>query len=336
MEATPVSQGQHSAAVRPTVVFVVGLGRSGTSALTRVLSLTGATLPGRLLGATIDNPRGYFEPRAAIALNQAILHRHGSSGYDPTLRAQEDGAMGSDERAEWVDRISRYLGTLPAAPVVVLKEPKITSVSGLWFEAARRAGFEVAAIIALRHPGEVIDSLDRRGGRQFYVRNSPELTAAWWLRYTLLAERATRGITRVIVDYDNLLTDWRQEVKRISVALGVDLPASDGQAVDGFLSAELRHHHEPGPVTDPFGTDWLSTVYGVLAMAARDDVRDEEWERAELDRVYESYRAAERGFRTALAGYGRYRNLNWLLAPTVVRSALGIMAIAHRRRGTWA
>ena len=214
MEATPVSQGQHSAAVRPTVVFVVGLGRAGTSALTRVLSLSGAALPSGLLGATIDNPRGYFEPRAAISLNQQILRRHGSSGYDPSLRLQEDGAIGSDERARWVTRIGRYLSTLPTAPVVVLKEPKITLVSGLWFDAARRAGFEVAAIIALRHPGEVIDSLDRRGGRQFYVRNSPELTAAWWLRYTLLAERATRGITRVIVDYDNLLTDWRQEVKR--------------------------------------------------------------------------------------------------------------------------
>lgn len=331
-----MTEGQPSSAVAPTLVFVLGFGRSGTSALTRVLSLSGATLPTGLLGATIDNPRGYFEPRAAISLNQAILHRHRSSGYDPTMCAQQDGAIGPDERAEWVARISRYLGTLPAAPVVVLKEPKITMTSGLWFEGARRAGFEVAAIIALRHPAEVVESLARRGRRQFYVRNSPELTAAWWLKFTLLAERETRGMTRVVVDYDNLLTDWRHEVRRISVSLGVDLAAGDEEAVDGFLSAELRHHHEPGPVTDPFGTDWLATVYDVLAMAARDDVRDEAWERAELDRVYESYQAAERGFRTVLAGYARYRRLNRLLAPTVVRSALGIMAIAHRRRGTWA
>ena len=51
-----------------------------------------------------------------------------------------------------------------------------------------------------------------------------------------------------------------------------------------------------GPVTEPFGTDWICTVYETLAAAAR----DEPWDESELDRVFEAYGASERGFRTGV------------------------------------
>jgi hypothetical protein len=64
---------------RPVLLFVLGMGRSGTSALTRVLSLCGAALPPGMLGADAGNPRGYWEPRAALGINERFLYRHGSS-----------------------------------------------------------------------------------------------------------------------------------------------------------------------------------------------------------------------------------------------------------------
>ena len=112
----------------------------------------------------------------------------------------------------------------------------------MWFEAARQAGFDVAAVVAVRHPGEIIGSLAKRAGQQNYVDSSPELTCAWWLKYILLAERDTRGVPRVFVEYSSLLEDWRREVKRISTALGIDLDTKDGGAVDEFLTPDLRHH----------------------------------------------------------------------------------------------
>jgi len=328
---TPAAQG--GTVTRRVALFVLGSGRSGTSALARVLSLCGAALPARLLGATMDNPRGYFEPRAAIHLNEAILRRGGSSGYDPTLRMQEEGAFDAEERAAWIAKIRAYMTTLPAAPLVVIKEPKITTVSGMWFEAARLAGFDVAAVIAVRHPEEVVGSLAKRGDRQYYIRNSPELTSAWWLKYSLLAERDTRGLPRVFLDYANLLEDWRREIKRISVALAIDLDATRGErAIEEFLTSDLRHHRQRGPITEPFGADWLSSVYEVMSAAARDEPCDE----AALDRVYEAYRSSEYGFRMAFGDYRRYRNLNLFLTPSIVKLSLGARAMAHRRRGTWA
>src|ERR1700736_2384202 len=153
-------------AAKPVALFVLGFGRSGTSALTRVLSLCGAALPAGLLGATSENPRGCWEPRAAIHLNEAILRRHGSSGYDLTLRMQDEGAFDAKENTAYVAQAKAFLITLPDAPVVVIKEPKLTTVSDIWFEAARLAGFDVAAVVAVRHPLEVIASLERRAARQ--------------------------------------------------------------------------------------------------------------------------------------------------------------------------
>ena len=317
---------------KPVALFVVGLGRSGTSALTRVLSLCGAALPAGLLGATAENPRGNWEPRAAIHLNEAILRRHGSSGYDLTLRMQEEGAFDAEENAACVAKIRAFLTTLPAAPLVVIKEPKMTTLSGMWFEAARLAGFDIATVVAVRHPHEATASLVRRASRQNYVHVSPELGSAWWLKYTLLAERDTRGVPRAFVEYANLLEDWRREVKRISAALAIDLNAKDEGAIDEFLTPDLQHHRDNGRVAEPFGTDWMSVVYETLSAAAR----DEPWDESALDRVFEAYRASEHGFRTAFEDCERYRRLNRLVLPSILKLSLEVRAIAHRRKGTWA
>ena len=324
---------QSGTAARPVALFVIGFGRSGTSALTRVLSLCGAALPPRLLGANAHNRRGFWEPRAVIHLNEAILRRHRSSGYDLSLHAHEEGAFDVAANAAYIAKIRAYLATLPAAPLVVIKEPKLTALSGLWFEAARLAGFDIATVVAVRHPHEVTASLAKRRANNYnYVRDSPELTSAWWLTYTLLAERYTRGVPRVFVEYPNLLEDWRREVKRICVALAIDLKTRDEGAVDEFLTTDLRHHRDHGAVAEPFGSDWISTVYETLSAAAR----DEPWDESALDRVYEAYRASERGFRAAFEDCNRYRKLNRLIPLFLVKPSLEALALAHRRKGTWA
>ncbi len=325
---TPAAQS--GTAARPVALFVLGMARSGTSALTRVLSLCGATLPAGLVGATPVNPRGHWEPRKADYLNEAILRRHGSAALDPSLRLQEEGGFDAEEKAACIAKIRAFLATLPAAPLVVIKDPKITALSGVWFEAARLAGLDIAAVIAVRHPQEVIASLapHGRGSRG----PSPELSSALWLKYTLLAERHTRALPRVFVEYANLLDDWRREIKRISAALPIDLNTRDEGAIEEFLTPDLRRQRHCGPVTEPFGTDWMSAVYEALGAAAR----DEPWDGSALDRVFEAYRASEHGFRTVFEDFHRLHKLVRLLPPSIVKLNYDILAMAHRRSGTWA
>jgi hypothetical protein len=318
--------GQSGTAARPVALFVMGVPRSGTSALTRVLSLCGATLPTGLAGADPRNPRGYWEPRASLHLNNTILRRHGSAVFDTSLRLQEDGAFDAEEKAACITKIGAFLSTLPAAPLVLIKDLQITLLSSVWFEAARLAGFDIAVVIAVRHPQEVIAS----GASGFLA--SPELASALWLKFNLLAERDTRALPRVFVEYANLLDDWRREVTRISAALGIDLNTRDEGAIEEFLTPDLHRQRHCGPVTEPFGTDWISVVYEALRAAAR----DEPWDQSALDRVFEAYRASEHGFRTAFENCHRLHKLNRFIRPSILKLRYEVVAMAHRRSGTWA
>jgi hypothetical protein len=240
-------------------------------------------------GADSTNPRGYWEPRAALSLNEAILHRHGSPGFDPSLRLLEEGAFDAEEKAACTAKIGAFLTRLPAAPLVVIKDPQMTVLSGMWLEAARLAGLDVAAVIAVRHPQEVIAS------QAAASPTSPELSSALWLKYCLLAERHTRALPRVFVDYANLLDNWRREITRISKTLAIDLNTRDEGAIEEFLTPDLRRQRHCGPVTDRFGTDWMSAVYEAMRAAAR----DEPWDVSVLDHVFEAYQVTEHDFRTA-------------------------------------
>lgn len=318
----PVGSGN-----RPVALFVLGPQRSGTSALTRVLSLCGGTLPAAMLGADANNPLGYWEPRAAISLNETILRRLGTNWYDPSLRFLDHDAA-TKENKVCVAKVTQYLSTLPAAPLVVIKEPRITTLSELWFEAAREAGFDVAAVIAVRHPQEVISSI----AKSWHV--SPALASALWLKCNILAERNSRGVPRVFVDYANLLEDWRREMKRISAQLPVELHSQDEDAVDGFLTPGLHRQRHCGAVVDLFGANWISTVYQALRGAAQDDPIDI----SALDGVFHSYRASERDFRKAFEDAHALTNsvLFRLFRPSIARPVMEVIAMAHRHRGTWA
>jgi hypothetical protein len=322
------TNGAHGVGSRPVVLYVLGMGRSGTSALTRLLSLCGTSLPAGMMGADGHNPRGYWEPRGAIMLDEAILRRHRSNWYDPTLRLQEEGAFDAEERATCIAEIRAYLAKMPAAPVVVIKDLRITALSDVWFEATRQAGFDIATVIAVRHPQEVIPSCAK------YVRISPELSSALWLKNNLLAERHTRGVPRVFVEYGNLLQNWRREVTRMSEALDIDLSNQDVGGIEGFITPDLQRNRDCGPVVDRFGTDWMSTVYAQIHAASR----DEPWDEATMDRIYEAYRAYELDFRTALEEFRSQTNsmMRRVFRPSVVKPLHAAVAMAHGRKGPWA
>jgi hypothetical protein len=319
---------QAKSAHRRVVLFVLGPQRSGTSAITRVLSLSGGVLPAGMLGADAGNPRGYWEPRKAIAINETILYRHETAWFDPALRSMANDVLDAKERAACIRQIEHYLRKLPDAPVLVIKEPRITTMSHLWFEAARRTGFDVAVVIAVRHPLEVISSV----ATTWNVTR--ELSGALWLKYSLLAERDTRGLPRVFVDYAEFLDDWRPGIKRIATTLDIDLDAQQDTEIEEFLTTDLRHQRHSGCVQGLVGADWISTVHNTLCRAARDEPLDS----AVLDSIYESYRASEHELRSAFEDFRAIsrRALYRFLRPSIAMPMMELVAMAHRRRGTWA
>lgn len=277
------------------IIFVLGMGRSGTSAITRVLSLCGARLPEPLLGASESNLTGHWEPIDALNINNAFLHRYATSWYDPTLRLQGEIAFSAQERETYIEQIRAFIERSHVGPPLVIKEPRIAALSDFWFEASRRASMTAKVVIPIRHPDQAAASLAARDGL------SAELSAVLWLKYNLLAERSSRTLPRVFVEYLNFLGDWRKQVDRISRHLGVELNDADEVAIDRFLDPDLQRQRSCGKPNDLLGQTWTSDTYMALSAAARDEPLDLQ----KIDATFSAFRASERAFRRALEEFGR-------------------------------
>ena len=72
--------------VERQALVVLGMLRSGTSALSNVLALIGAELPRNLMPSSERNPRGYFESQSIFALHEEMIRDIGASWFDPSAR----------------------------------------------------------------------------------------------------------------------------------------------------------------------------------------------------------------------------------------------------------
>lgn len=247
------------------VVFIVGMGRSGSSALARVLGLCGGALPTTVLAPNFANPTGYWEPEAALDLNERFLAQHESSWYDPAITLQMHPVTGGD-RASFVAQAVRVLsnGFAPDGPIV-FKEPRIAGLLPYWIAAAHAAGLTPKIVHNFRQPRDVAASLAHRD------ELVAEQSDALWLKYNLIAERDGRGLPRVFVGYEELMNDWKCVVERCAHGLGLrlDLSASAQDAVSAFLSAELHHHRSPPEDTSETGDRLELRTYRILEDAAR-------------------------------------------------------------------
>jgi hypothetical protein len=277
------------------IIFVLGMGRSGTSAITRVLSLCGAGLPEPLLGASESNLTGHWEPIDAININNAFLSRYGASWYDPTLRLQGETAFSVQETEPYIEQIRAFIERCDAAPLLVIKEPRIAALADFWFEASRRASITAKVVIPIRCPDQVAASLAARDGV------SAELSSVLWLKYNFLAERSSRKLPRVFVEYHNLLSDWRKEICRISERLAVDLSDADEVAIGRFLDPSLHRQRSRDRPSDMLGQTWTSNTYTALSAAARDEPLDLQ----KIDDAFSAFAASERTFRRSLEEFGR-------------------------------
>jgi hypothetical protein len=278
------------------IIFVTGMGRSGTSAITRILSLCGAALPDRLLRPGDGNPKGYWEAEVAIKRNDQFMHAFGTAYLDPSLRIL-DAEISDRVRDLHARNIGVFLRELPEADAVVVKDPRISGLVTSWDTVSRSQQLTPKYIHIFRHPSDVAASLKARYGMQ------PGYASALWLKYNLLPERMTRHAPRVFISYRELLDDWQQVVRKcndrlkLSLAFNEDAIATANQ----FLSPELEHHRtEESDVVDDLTPGlWLRRTYSILKNAAEIGSIDER----EADCLFQEYAGAERFFRDAHCSY---------------------------------
>lgn len=221
-----------------TCILVLGMHRSGTSAMTRVLSYLGAALPENLLGANSYNEAGHWEPARLVELHDWLLAEGGSHWDD--WRSFDPGDLPQGRQQYYRQQVAQIMKSeYGDAPLIVVKDPRICRFAPLFAEAVRAVGYDLRVVLVVRNPLEVCASLEARDSMD------PVPATLLWLRHVLDAEAASRNIERAIVTYDRMLADWRASVEYIGEALSIEWPtaAEDaGGAIEEFLTPSLRHH----------------------------------------------------------------------------------------------
>lgn len=240
-------------------LLVLGMHRSGTSALTRMLNLRGASLPISLMESIDGNSDGHWESNRIVEFHDALFTEMNTSWSDwqrvdrsllsPERKTILRQALTSILEAEYRDK-----------DLIVIKDPRICKNVEAFSESIRDCGYDIKIIFTLRNPIEVIESLKKRN--EF----SNSQSALLWLRHNLDAEFASRNIPRYIYDYGKLLNDWKAVNKDIAHKLDIDFPRSNEDAsglIDDFINT--RHYHNRSSTEhvtlNPLTRGWISTVY---------------------------------------------------------------------------
>ena len=221
-----------------TAILVLGMHRSGTSALTRCLNILGAALPERLMQSAPANPLGHFEPEEIRIIHDRMLAEVGSSWSDWSAFPADWYQSDAKEAflAELIEAVDIDYGS---NQIFAIKDPRILRFVPLWIDLLERLDVKVVAVLPYRNPIEVALSLSHRD--KFPVEHGFLL----WLRHVLDAEYFTRNMPRFFVPYEKLLSQQDESINSIIKGLPIDWPTHTAETfdlIDRFLDSKLRRH----------------------------------------------------------------------------------------------
>lgn len=279
-----------SGAAGSQALLVLGMHRSGTSAVAGALGLHGVALGRDLMPAGVDNPRGFWENAGVVAIHDRLLDALGRSWNDP--RPLPEGWLETDAAREAARRLERLLTEqFQGKQLWAVKDPRLCRLLPLWRPLLAEMGVRPHALFVVRDPREVAASLERRNAW-------PDgLSRLLWTQHLLDAEAATRDLPRASLAYADLLDDPIAALETTFGRLGVRAPvlcAQQQQDLCSFVSAGDRHHVARTPVPGAWA----------LAMRVHDAFRSLSTASGyELDALRMEHEASRTVWNDALAGY---------------------------------
>lgn len=216
----------------PAPVAIVGMHRSGTSMVAKLLQQAGLNLGDEadLMPPAEENPEGFYEHLDFVRLNDEVLNAAGAGWDCPP-------AAGFNWDAQTLDpfrKRARYLAEpLSARRPWGWKDPRSSLTLPFW----RSAFGPLKTVAVVRNPLEVVISLHRRNGF------STALGSTLWQIYAERILEDTSPDQRLVTHYDAYFLEPEKEIVRVVEFLGLD-HGRDLQALTTTSVPALRHHRK--------------------------------------------------------------------------------------------
>ena len=215
-------------------LIVLGMHRSGTSAVTRLINMMGGYIGGEGVFqiANHANPKGHWERRDVMQFNDALFASVSASWWQ--LSGFTAQAVPQAARETFTQKARGLILDLDAHRPWVLKDPRCCVLFPFW-----RPLLEVPVVVQVfRHPIQIAQSLQQREG--FPLR----FGLALWQRHVLDALHSSLGLPRIAIRHEDLLADPVSETRRLYDALqaeevaGLRLPTR--REITAFIDPALH------------------------------------------------------------------------------------------------
>ncbi len=220
-------------------VLVLGMHRTGTSTIAGILNILGVDLGNRLLIASRDNPKGYFEHSDIVTLNKAFLNLHnldddGLLGELPTDWLYDDRTKDFKEKIK-----SLILRDFGDSEIFGLKDPRISILLPAYLEVFKELGIDLRVIIANRSIQDVINSLHKRGVVSLF-----DSVIAYKYYYRIIKAYA-ESLYHIHVHYDDLINDSKNLINKMTDFINHPKIKTYDQVeyeINRFIEPSLRHN----------------------------------------------------------------------------------------------
>ena len=145
------------------IILVMGMHRSGTSAITRALQVFGIQLGEKLMPALPDNAKGFWEDLEINALNIEMMNAINSDWHNLAPIGVEDVSKLINSKF-FLQAVSLLCQKTEDASVFGFKDPRVSKLLPFWKAVFAHCEFSVQYIITLRNPLSVCKSLQIRDG----------------------------------------------------------------------------------------------------------------------------------------------------------------------------
>ena len=217
------------------LIVVLGMHRSGTSAVMNALTCMGVSLGEELLPPGVDNPKGFFEDKSFNSLNIEMLEKIGQHWFSLSLVTDDD--VNYLVSLGYLDKAIELLNEkISNSHVFGFKDPRVSKLLKFWKLVFARTECQVEYVLCLRHPLSVANSLLKRN-------KTPIAKGYWlWLSYNLAVISELEDGRFFALDYDELMEQPNEKIvalaKYLNLAVNESLVAT---FTKNFLDNSLRH-----------------------------------------------------------------------------------------------
>jgi hypothetical protein len=278
-----VSSDNSQSRPRRQAILILGMHRSGASALAGVVRSLGVAAPKTFTMPDSGNPSGYWESVPLANAHDELLASAGSRWND--WRQLNPEWIHSDAAQRLKERIREILlDEYGDAPLSFIKDPRICRFVPFMSAILSEMNIGAVTFMMLRNPLEIAHSLRRREGITLPTG------MMLWLRYVLDAEYHSRHMPRYFVTYEDLLMDWRRHLDRAAEKVGIAWPAlanSLAAKIERFPSLDLHHEERDFKTLEehPDVSSLVSAAYHILRIMSADGESQELIDQIDLVRA---------------------------------------------------